>query len=98
MLKVFYSRIGDRPERILLSEIDLRGDWTGWQCSPPVTVLAPEMGYEGADAPREPSSEGKVMEPAWQLRDPAIYEEDGRAYLLYSAAGESGIAVAELVD
>ncbi len=31
-----------------------------------------------------------------QLRDPAIYEEDGRVYLLYAVAGESGIAIAEL--
>lgn len=31
-----------------------------------------------------------------QLRDPAIYEEDGRVYLLYAVARESGIAIAEL--
>jgi hypothetical protein len=31
-----------------------------------------------------------------QLRDPAIFREDGKTYLLYSIAGESGIAVAEL--
>jgi hypothetical protein len=31
-----------------------------------------------------------------QLRDPAIFEEDGRTYLLYAVAGESGIAIAEL--
>jgi len=33
-----------------------------------------------------------------QLRDPAILEENGRVYLLYAVAGESGIAIAELVD
>ena len=31
------------------------------------------------------------------LRDPAIYEEGGRVYLLYSVAGEGGIATAELL-
>ncbi len=31
-----------------------------------------------------------------QLRDPAIFEEDGRSFLLYTMAGESGIAIAEL--
>jgi hypothetical protein len=30
-----------------------------------------------------------------QLRDPAIFEEDGRRYLLYSVAGEQGIAIGE---
>jgi len=97
-LRVFYSRWGDCPERILLSEIDLRGDWADWKSSPPVTILAPEMDYEGANAPHEASSRGKVMGPAWQLRDPDVYAEDGRTYLLYSVAGESGIAIAELVD
>jgi hypothetical protein len=31
-----------------------------------------------------------------QLRDPAIFEEDGRIYLLYSIAGEAGIGIAEI--
>jgi beta-xylosidase len=32
------------------------------------------------------------------LRDPAIFEDtDGRVYLLYSVAGESGIGIAELL-
>jgi len=97
-LRVFYSRWGDCPERILMSEIDLRGDWMDWKSSDPVTVLSPDMDYEGAGEPHEASSRGKVMGPAWQLRDPAIYEEDGHTYLLYSVAGEQGIAIAELVE
>jgi len=32
-----------------------------------------------------------------QVRDPAVYAEDGRLYLLYSVAGEQGIAIARLV-
>ncbi|MHB8621379.1 MAG: hypothetical protein ACYDAG_17750, partial [Chloroflexota bacterium] len=31
-----------------------------------------------------------------QLRDPAIFEEVGRRFLLYSVAGEQGIGIAEL--
>lgn len=31
-----------------------------------------------------------------ELRDPAIFEEDGRVYLVYVVAGESGIGIAEL--
>ena len=33
---------------------------------------------------------------AAHVSDPAIYEEDGRVYLLYAVAGESGIAIAEV--
>jgi hypothetical protein len=36
------------------------------------------------------------MERVRQLRDPALFEEEGRTYLLYSVAGESGIAIAEI--
>ena len=32
-----------------------------------------------------------------QLRDPAIYEEAGKTYLLYAVGGESGIALAEML-
>jgi len=33
-----------------------------------------------------------------QLRDPAIFEDQGRIYLFYAVAGESGIAVAEITE
>jgi hypothetical protein len=61
-----------------------------------VVVLEPELPYEGGDLPRQPSKRGLVMEPVCQLRDPAIFHEDGRTYLLYAVAGEHGIAIAEI--
>ena len=39
---------------------------------------------------------GTLDEPSHALRDPAILQEDGRIYLFYAVAGESGIGVAEL--
>jgi len=36
--------------------------------------------------------------PVRQLRDPGIYRENGKTYLLYSVAGENGIAIAELKE
>jgi hypothetical protein len=96
-LLVFYSMVGDNPERILMSEIDLLPDWMEWTASEPVTVLEPEFDWEGANLPLEPSYRGTVMGPVRQLRDPAIFVEDGHTYLLYSIAGESGIAIAELI-
>ena len=95
-LLVFYTMVGDNPERILLSEIELLPDWMSWSATEPVTVLEPEFDWEGVDLPLEPSVRGTIMELVRQLRDPAIFEEDGRTYLLYSIAGESGIAIAEL--
>ena len=95
-LSVFYSQAGDCPEHILCATIDLSADWGDWQASEPVSVLLPEMDYEGADLPLLPSERGAIHSRARQLRDPAIFQEDGRTYLLYSVAGESGIAIAEL--
>jgi hypothetical protein len=97
-LSVFYTHAGDCPERILLATIQLTSDWRAWQATDPVTVLEPETEYEGGHLPLEPSKRGLVMGPVRQLRDPAIYREDGRTYLLYSVAGEYGIAIAELLE
>jgi Fusaric acid resistance protein-like len=95
-LLVFWSQVGDCPERILCSPVALDGDWTTWRAGPTATVLEPEEPWEGAGLPLSPSVPAWEDEPVRQLRDPAIFVEDDRAYLLYSVAGESGIAVAEL--
>jgi hypothetical protein len=95
-LLVFYSDVGDTPERILLTEIDLDPDWMAWSTADPVVVLEPEYDWEGANLPLEPSVRGNSDVPVRQLRDPAIFIEGGHIYLLYSVAGEMGIAIAEI--
>ena len=95
-LYVFYTRIGDSPECILLSTISLTSDWLQWKKSAPITVLEPEMDYEGSGLEVKPSIRGKVTERVCQLRDPCIFTEDGQDYLLYSIAGEQGIAIAKI--
>jgi hypothetical protein len=96
-LTVFYSNAHDCPERILCASIQLDSDWHKWQAGPPNTLLAPETNHEGADCPVEPSQRGAVHQRAHQLRDPCIFEDEERVYLLYSVAGEHGIAIGELV-
>ena len=96
-LWVFWTQVGEAPERILLSRIDLTDDWHSWKESSPVEILRPERRWEGADAPLVPSVRSTAYGQVNQLRDPAIFEENGRVYLLYAIAGESGIAIAELL-
>ena len=98
VLKVFYTNAGDCPERILFSTIKLTSNWMRWKNSDPVTVLKPEMDYEGAELPLVPSQRGAVLEPVHQLRDPCIFEEAGKTYLLYSVAGEFGVTITELIE
>ncbi|MEX0941703.1 MAG: hypothetical protein WD002_04090 [Pseudomonadales bacterium] len=95
-LFVFWTQVADAPERILLSSIDISSDWVDWKASEPIDVLRPEEKWEGAHLPVEASSRGAIEVPVNQLRDPEIFEEDNRTWLLYSVAGESGIAIAEI--
>lgn len=95
-LYVFWTQVGHAPESIMLSTIDLSADWSTWSATPGVEVLRPERVWEGADAPVVPSQRSTAYGHVNQLRDPAVFEENGRVYLLYAVAGESGIAIAEV--
>jgi hypothetical protein len=95
-LLVFFTGIGDAPERVMLSTIDLAGDWKSWKASAPVELLRPEAPYECPGLPNVPSAAGEIEGPARQLRDPAIFEEAGKTYLFYSICGEQGLAAAQL--
>ncbi len=95
-LHVFWTRVGDTPEHILLTKVDISGDWSTWSATDPVSVLHPQEEWEGATRPLVPSVRDAINVPVNQLRDPAIFQQDGRTYLLYAIAGESGIAIAEL--
>ena len=98
VLTVFYSRKGDCPEHIVCATLRLTADWQDWRLSEPQTLVEPEAEWEGAGLPLGPSRDGWAPQPVRQLRDPAVYREDGRTYLLYSVAGEHGIAIAELTE
>ena len=70
--------------------------------SPPVSVLLPEMDYEGGNMPlKAPTNQGMQQMPRplfRDLRDPYVFRDDGKTFLLYSVAGERGIAGATLRD
>jgi len=95
-LYVFFTAIGDAPERVLASTIDLTPDWQTWRASPPIPVLQPEAPYECANLPLAPSEPGDVQGRVRQIRDPFVLEDDHRMVLFYSICGEQGIAAAEV--
>lgn len=95
-LEVFYSNVGDNPESIVHTCIDISEDWQHWSTGIQTIVAAPHGSAEGADCRALPSQRGMAVEPVRQLRDPALYEENGDWYLLFSVAGEQGIAIARL--
>ncbi|PBC05913.1 hypothetical protein CK220_01675 [Mesorhizobium sp. WSM3860] len=95
-LIVYYTRKGDAPERVIYGSIDLCKDWRRWVVRGRTELLRPGTDYEGAGLPVRRSKAGVARSKENGLRDPAIFEEDGRTWLLYAIAGESGIALAEI--
>jgi hypothetical protein len=96
-LAVYFTRIGDRPERIMRAWIDLTGDWSEWMLGPGEDVIRPTADFEGANLPLRESKSGMSVGRENALRDPAVFvDDDGKTYMLYSVMGEQGIAIAEL--
>ncbi len=95
-LWVFWTNAGDAPERIYASPIELNGDWRSWSAGDQREVLRPVYDWEGASLPIAPSVRGFAPEPVHELRDPAIFEDNGNSYLLYTVQGERGIGIAQL--
>ncbi|MEW9838455.1 sulfotransferase [Mesorhizobium marinum] len=95
-LEIYYTRRGDIPERIWRCYVDVTDDWTDWKTRDAQLVLSPEKRWEGAYRVIRPSKAGRASRREHALRDPAIFVEGTSTYLLYSVAGESGIAIAAL--
>jgi GH43 family beta-xylosidase len=96
LLYVFYSQVGDIPERIYLSTIEINNPINKWKVSNPIEIIRPEYEWEGGNLPLEKSSRSAINIPVNQLRDPAIYKENDTLYLLYSIKGENGIGICTL--
>ena len=99
-LYVFWSRVGDAPESILVSTVDLSPpDWDDWQATEPQELLRAELPWEGSELQVESSLRGELGLPANELRDPYVFiDHDGQAYLLYVGSGEQAIGLARLVE
>ena len=87
--------LADSPERIQKSTVQLTDDC---HSSELIEAIAPKHDFESVDLPIRPSTGGLDRERVHELRDPAIYCEDGDTWLLYSVVGEQGIAVMRLTD
>lgn len=96
LLHVLWTRIGDAPERILHTAVDLRPDWSDWRAGTTAELLRPELPWEGADQPVRPSEIGTAARREKALRDPCLFEEDGRLFLIYAGAGETALGLAEI--
>ena len=55
-----------------------------------------QLEWEGANEKIVSSMRGEMGVKVNQLREPAIFEEDGQLYLLYTGAGEQAIGITKL--
>ncbi|MBF68347.1 MAG: hypothetical protein CMQ29_11710 [Gammaproteobacteria bacterium] len=96
-LHVFYTKAHDAPESILHATIVMTGDWRHWQENASELVASPEQPWEGVDEPVLASKRGAILERVHQLRDPAVFEDQGVLYLFYSGGGEFALGGARLM-
>ena len=91
---VFFTRVGDCPEVIYRGRLVTDGPWTSWRGSDMSIALRPEMPWEGGLLPLARSRAGGVDTPKRELRDPYLYVDRKRQFLIYATSGESGLAIA----
>jgi hypothetical protein len=98
-LHVLWSRVGDAPESLLYSRVDMSNpDWDRWRASEGVVVMRPELPWEGSELPVQASLRGELNQASNELRDPFVLrDEDGSLYLYYVGSGEQAIGIARLV-
>lgn len=108
---VWFSMIGDAPERILLGSIDTTSeDWMDWKLLPGPRILAPERWYEHGRMPIQVSKEGAAAgNMLHQINKPRFLPDDDyrvdsaassdyvmSGFLFYVVQGEKGVAVARV--
>ena len=99
VLHIFFSNIGDQPEKILHTTINILSDWKDWKVGLINTILEPELAWEGVGQPLLKSVVGAAETRVRELRDPCVFEDfDEQVYLFYSGSGEGGIGVVKLID
>jgi len=94
-LIMFYTRIGDAPERIYAAKLEKNKKGL-WLLSKEFEVTRPEFNFEGVNLKIEASMPGPSLQEENALRDPYVLQDGGDYYLFYACAGERGIAVGKL--
>jgi len=95
ILIMFYTKIGDSPERIYAAKIVENKNGL-WLASNELEITRPEFNFEGSNLKAEASISGPSLQEENALRDPYVMWDGKDHFLFYACAGESGIAVGKL--
>jgi len=95
-LHVVWTRIGDAPEQILYSTIDMSYPWQDWYATEGQVILKPEFDWEGVNLPISTSKVGGLTKQEHALRDPFLFQQSDDVYMVYTGGGETSIGIAKL--
>ena len=96
-LHVVWTRIGDAPEQILYSTIDMSHSWRDWYATEAQVILKPKFDWEGANLPISASTIGGLAKQEHALRDPFLFEQSDEVYMVYTGGGETSIGIAKTI-
>ena len=83
ILFIFYTRIGDKPERIYYSKVNLTIDEKEWFFDTENELIRPEFDFEGVNIKLTKSEPGDSSKPENALRDPHIIKICNNYFITY---------------
>ena len=95
-LEIFFTKIGDKPERIYRGILSLIYEQKKWKVVKIKEILRPTKVYEGSKIKLKKSEPGPSKKIENAVRDPYILIDKNKTYLFYSIKGEKGIALAKI--
>ena len=95
-LAIYFTCVGQMPEHIMATVVDMAGPVTSWKAKGTQDVLQPALEWEGAGVAAAHSVGGKSHQLENSLRDPAVFRDNGQPWLVYAAAGEHGMGIVRI--
>ena len=92
-LHVMWTRIGDAPECIFHSTIDLANYWRDWYGTEGKEILRSKFDRKCAHIPTSTSTVGGLTKQEPALRDPHLFEESEEVYMIYAGAEKVVLAL-----
>jgi len=95
-LHCVFSKIGDKPERIYYTKIHLSKNYLNWKFQKIKEILRPTFPYEGSKLKLKKSKAGDAPRGENALRDPYLFVDGKKTYLIYCVKGEKNFALCEI--
>lgn len=96
-LHCVFSKIGDKPEKIYYTKVFLSKNYLNWKFKKIKEILRPTFPYEGSNLKLKRSKPGDAPEPENALRDPYLFIDGKKTYMIYCVKGEKNFALCQIL-